>query len=556
MKRVFGAAAAILLVFGAVTALGPITFEDIAQKAGITFVLDNSATPNKNQPESMPGGVALIDYDNDGLLDIYFVNAAVMPSLRKESPKFWNRLYHNNGDGTFTDVTEKAGVKGEGYGIGAAVGDYDNDGWPDLFIANVNDNILFHNNHDGTFTDVTAKAKLTGAKLNGWKMFSASAGWFDYDNDGNLDLFVSNYCKWEPNKDPFCGPNPNVRAYCHPKNYAPIPNALYHNNGDGTFTDVSHQFGIDKFLGKGMGVAFADYDHDGFMDVIVANDNAPNMLFHNLAGKGFEEVALQVGVAYPESGAFISGMGIDFRDVDNDGWPDVWHTAIEGETFPLFHHMGKSGEFTDVTGPAALGRPTREMSGWSNAIADFDNDGWKDLFVARGNVQDNLSLMSLRQADEPNSILRNLGNGKFADVTASAGADLNKPGNHRGFAFGDLDNDGRLDAVVTAIHGRAKVFRNTSGGGNHWILLHLIGTKSNRMGIGAQVKVTREDGLVEYNEVSTSTGFASSSDHRVHFGLGQAKLLKEVEIAWPSRIRQVLKNVKVDQILKIVEPVR
>ena len=256
-------------------AAGPIVFEELAGRSGLRFVTDSSPTPNKNQPETMVAGVALFDYDNDGYLDVYLVNGAAIPSLRKVSPKYWNRLFHNNGNGTFTDVTEKAGVKGEGYGMGVAIGDYDNDGWPDIFVANVTDNQLFHNNHDGTFTDVTAKTHLSGALHEGKKMWSISAGWFDFDNDGRLDLFVSNYCKWEVNKDPFCGPNPDTRAYCHPKNYPALPNTLYRNNGDGTFTDVSGEMEIDKFYGKGMGIAFADYDHDGFTDVFVANDNAP-----------------------------------------------------------------------------------------------------------------------------------------------------------------------------------------------------------------------------------------------------------------------------------------
>jgi hypothetical protein len=535
----------------AAAAVAPtISFEEIAFKSGLRFTTESSPTPNKNQPETMVAGVCLIDYDNDGYLDVYLVNGAAIPSLKKESPRYWNRLFHNNHDGTFTDVTEKAGVQGEGYGMGVAIGDYDNDGWPDIFLANVTRNQLYRNNHDGTFTDVTAKAGLAGAQLDGRKMWSVSAGWFDYDNDGRLDLFVSNYVKWEVNKDPYCGPNDKLRAYCHPKNYAPLPNTLYRNNGDGTFTDVSEATGISKSLGKGMGVVFADYDHDGFTDVFVANDNAPNLLFHNLDGKGFEEVAMQAGVAYPESGAFISGMGADFRDVDNDGRPDIWHTAIEGETFPLFRNTG-GGQFTETTMAAGLAHATRDMSGWSNGIFDFDNDGWKDLFVVRGNVQDNLALMSLRKSEEPNTVFRNLGNGKFQ--VADAGPDLAKAASHRGAAFGDLDNDGRIDAVVTVLNGPVKYFHNVSPGGNHWILLRLVGTKSNRMGLGAQVVITTEDGAKQWNHATTSTGYASSSDPRVHFGLGPSKTVKDIEITWPSGIRQTLHNVPADRILTITE---
>jgi hypothetical protein len=299
-----------------------------------------------------------------------------------------------------------------------------------------------------------------------------------------------------------------------------------------------------------MGVVFADYDHDGFTDVFVANDNAPNLLFHNVGGKRFEEVAMQAGVAYPESGAFISGMGADFRDVDNDGRPDIWHTAIEGETFPLFRNTG-DGQFTETTMAAGLAHATREMSGWSNGIFDFDNDGWKDLFVVRGNVQDNLALMSLRKSEEPNTVFRNLGNGKFQ--AADAGPDLAKAAAHRGVAFGDLDNDGRVDAVVTVLNGPVKYFHNVSPAGNHWILLRLVGTKSNRMGLGAQVSITTEDGARQWNHATTSTGYASSSDPRVHFGLGASKIVKEIEILWPSGIRQSVRNVPADRIVTVTE---
>jgi enediyne biosynthesis protein E4 len=548
-SRVFAVAATLAIAFG--VAPGPIAFEEVAGRAGLRFVTNSSPTPNKNQPETMVGGVALFDYDNDGYLDVYFVNGAAIPSLKKESPKYWNRLFHNNRDGSFTDVTEKAGVQGEGYGMGVAVGDFDNDGWPDLFLANVTHNQLLRNNHDGTFTDVTAKAGLAGAALDGKKMWSISAGWFDFDNDGRLDLFVSNYCKWEVDKDPFCGPNPQTRAYCHPKNYPALPNTLYRNNGDGTFTDVSARMGVDKYYGKGMGVAFADYDHDGFTDVFVANDNAPNLLFHNVAGKKFEEVALQTGVAYPQSGAFISGMGADFRDVDNDGWDDIWHTAIEGELFPLFRNTG-NGDFTDATTAAGL-NGTRTMSGWSNGVLDLDNDGWKDLFVARGNVQDNLALMSTRASEEPPSVFRNVGGGKFKDVSAEAGSDFQRPGAQRGVAFGDLDNDGRVDAVVSVLNGPARLFHNTSAAGNHWILLKLTGTKSNRMGLGAQIRITTDDGLQQYNHATTSTGYACSSDPRVHFGLGRSKLIREVDIKWPSGVHQQLHNVATDRIVAVTE---
>jgi enediyne biosynthesis protein E4 len=567
----------------------PIAFEEIAARSGLSFVTNNCPTPNKNQPETMVSGVALFDYDGDGFLDVYFTNGADIPSLQKDDPKYNNRLFRNNRNGTFTDVTDKAGVSGKGYGLAVAIGDYDNDGHPDLFLASVTANQLFHNNGDGTFTDVTEQSRLAGGILNGLKMWSASAAWFDYNKDGRLDLFVSNYCKWEVNKDPVCVSGKNSqRGYCDPRRYDPLPNQLYRNNGDGTFTDVSAETGIAKHYGKGMGAAIADYDGDGWIDVFVANDNSPNFLFRNLAGKRFEEVALAAGVAFTDQGMAVSGMGADFRDVNNDGLPDIWHTAIENETFPLYLNAGK-GQFTEVTGRSGVAQHTINMSGWSNFIADLDNDGWKDLFVARSNVLDNSQELSNRSYPEPNALFRNLahsqdpggplpnGRGsapsrareqaaaankredtpgalKFQNVSATAGPAFQLAAPHRGAAFGDLDNDGRLDMVVSVLGGRAKLFRNVTADSNHWISLQLTGTKSNRMGIGAQLRLTAGDGRVQYNQVTTSTGFACSSDVRAHFGLGSAKSVRELQIIWPSGVRQVLTDLPVDRIIPVKEP--
>ena len=530
-----------------------IRFEEIALKSGLTFVTANSPTPNKNQIETMVSGVALFDYDGDGFLDIYLVNGAAIPSLKKDSPAYWNRLFHNNHDGTFTDVTQIAGVAGEGYGMGVAVGDYDNDGLPDLFLANVTGNQLLHNNGNGTFTDVTAQAGLSGALLEGKKMWSVGGGWFDYNNDGLLDLFVVNYCKWEVNRDPFCTMKYGVRAYCHPRYYAPLHNTLYRNNGDGTFTDVSKDTGISLLFGKGMSVSFADYDGDGFMDAFVANDTTRNFLLHNIGGKRFEEVGIESGVAFSQQGSALSSMGSDFRDVNNDGLPDIWHTAVDGESFPLYMDDG-GGIFADMTTYSGLEK-TILMSGWGNGILDFDNDGWKDLFVARSNVMDNVAeWIPGRAYPEPNTIFRNLGNGKFEDVSSTAGADFQAPAAHRGVAFGDIDNDGRMDAVVTLLGGNVKLFHNISETSNHWILLKLVGTKSNRMGIGAQIRITTEDGHSQWNHVTTAVGYASSSDSRVHFGLGSNRRIVELNIRWPSGIKQILRNVAVDSILTVAEP--
>jgi len=531
-----------------------IRFEEIASKSKLNFTTENSPTQNKNQIETMVAGVALLDYDGDGYLDIYLVNGAAIPSLKKESPAYSNRLFHNNRDGTFTDVTEKAGVAGSGYGMGVAVGDYDNDGRPDLFVANVTANQLFHNNGDGTFTDMTAKAGLSGAKLDGKKMWAAGAGFFDYNNDGLLDLFVVNYCKWEVNQDPYCAVKNGVRGYCHPDRYSPLHNTLYRNNGNGTFTDVSSQTGIANHMGKGMSVSFADYDGDGFVDAFVANDTTPGLLFHNVGGRRFEEVGVAAGVAYAPDGAALSGMGSDFRDVNNDGLPDIWYTAVEHETFPLYINHDKGG-FVDVTSASGLAQPTANMSGWGNGIFDFDNDGWKDLFVARSNVLDNINeLVPDRRYPEPNSIFRNLGNGKFEDASAAAGPDFQLETPHRGVAFGDLDNDGRIDAVVSVLGGRVKLFHNVSLANNHWILLKLAGKKSNRMGLGAQIHIVTPDRRPQWNEASTAVGYASASDSRVHFGLGVNRRIREIEIRWPSGTKQVLRDIAADQILTLEEP--
>jgi hypothetical protein len=532
---------------------GPIRFEDIARTCGISFVAENSPTPNKNQIETMVAGVALLDYDQDGRLDVYFVNGAAIPSLRKESDRYRNRLFHQNPDGTFRDVTDQAGVAGAGYGMGVAVADCDNDGYPDLFVANVGGNQLFHNNRDGTFTDVAAQAGVAGAALGGKKMWSVGAGWFDYNNDGRLDLFVVNYCKWDVNRDPYCSSAGGSRAYCNPRFYEPLHNTLYRNNGDGTFTDVSEETGIASHVGKGMSVSFADYDGDGWLDAFVANDTTPNFLFHNLGGKRFEEVGVPAGVALNENGQALSSMGSDFRDVNNDGRPDIWHTAVEFETFPLFVNHGK-GLFFDATTPSGLGRVTTSMSGWSNGVFDFDNDGWKDLFAARSNVIDNIAEMhDGREYPERNAVLRNRGDGGFDDVSAAAGEAFQVAAAHRGAAFGDLDNDGRIDAVVSVLGGPARVFHNVSGGGHHWILLRLVGTKDNRMGLGAQVKITTEDGCTQWNQATTAAGYACSSDSRVHFGLGAAARIREIEVRWPGGARQVLRDVAADRILTIEE---
>jgi enediyne biosynthesis protein E4 len=521
-------------------AAGTAWFEDRTAKSGIAFTLQNSATAEKHQIETMPGGVAVLDYDNDGRPDLFFANGATQPSLQKTNPSYWNRLYRNRGDGSFEDVTERAGMRGEGYSIAAAAADFDNDGLTDLFVAGVNRNILYRNRGDRTFEDVTAKAGV--ANQGRW---AVSAGWFDYDNDGRLDLFVVNYVQWDPSREPVCGDGGTGRSYCHPKFYQGLANTLYHNNGDGTFTDVSERAGIARLVGKGMGVAFADYDGDGFMDVFVANDTVPNFLLHNEGNGTFRDVAFQAGVAMNDDGRALSSMGVDFRDIDNDGRPDLFVTALTNETFPLYRNLGK-GLFADVTYETRLGVATMPLSGWGAGAFDFDNDGRKDLFAACGDVQVNTESYSSRQSRQANLLLFDHGGGKYEATAVGA------TGLHRGAAFADLDGDGRVDAVVTALGGAPLILRNTAGAGNHWLGLRLTGTRSNRDAIGARVHIVTASGE-QWNHVTTAVGYASSSEKAVHFGLGKDDRAEVVEITWPSGVVQRMENVAGDRYVEVRE---
>lgn len=532
----------------------PVRFRNVASSAKLNFTLRNSATPNKYQVETMLGGVAVLDYDNDGDQDIYFTNGAALPSLEKNSPEYWNRLYRNNGNATFTDVTARAGVRGEGYSMGVAIADYDNDGDSDIFVAGVNRNILFRNNGDGAFQDVTTEAKLNGIDPHRGKMWSVAAVWFDYDHDGRLDLFVVNYCKWNTSLDPYCGlPIAGYRSYCFPDRYEGLPNQLFRNHGDGTFSDVSVSSGIASHIGKGMGVAVADFDEDGLADVFVANDTVPNFLFQNQGDGKFEEVALRAGVAVTENGTAVSSMGVDFRDYDNDGHSDLLVSALEGETFPLFRNLGK-GFFSDETYPSGIGLASAKRSGWSLGLFDFNNDGYKDLFTVNAHVNDNIELYNEQTYRQSNSIFVNQSDGRFRERSKWAGSDFQHKAAHRGAAFGDFNNDGKMDVVTTSINEPAELFLNDLPERNHWLLVDLQGTRSNRDGIGARVKLVTASGVQQYNHVTTSVGYASSSDRRVHFGLGKETVVKTLEIRWPSGKVQVLNEVRADQILTILEP--
>ncbi len=528
-------------------------FADVTARSGVNFECLSSRTSQKYLIETMVGGVAMFDYDGDGWPDLYFVNGAKlddpMPPGKapdKSDPKFWNRLYRNNRDGTFTDVTQRAGVRGHSYGMGVAIGDYDNDGRPDIYVTNFGRNILYHNNGDGTFTDVTEKAGVAGG---GW---SASACFVDYDRDGRLDLIVSRYMEWDLSNNPYCGERkPGHRAYCHPDQFEPVAHLVFHNNGDGTFTDVTERSGFGRAPGKGLGIAFSDFDNDGWPDILVAIDATPEQLFRNKHDGTFEEVALTAGLAYDGDGNTFSGMGVNFEDFDNDGWPDVFIGDLANQKYALFRNH--KGRFEYVTDPTNLGRITRMHSGWGTEFMDYDNDGWKDLFVAQSHVMDNIELTQphIRYL-EPMLMLRNIA-GKFEDVSGQSGEVFNVRLAARGVAVGDLDNDGSLDIVVNCLDGKALVLHN-QGNGNNWLLVNTVGTASNRDGIGARVRAVSESGLAQYTTVSTAGSYMSAHDKRVHLGLGKDKTLKLLEITWPSGTVQTMENVKANQILTVREP--
>ena len=516
----------------------------------LPFRLDGSQSPAKNVPETMAGGVAVFDYNGDGKPDIFFTNGADIATLQKSSPKYYDRLFRNNGDGTFTDVTEHAGLKGTGFDVGVAIGDYDNDGHPDIFVAGVHGNTLYHNNGDGTFSDVTKKAGLD--KWNDPEygpLWAVAAVWVDVNNDGLLDLFIVNYLQWTYSNIPKCVIE-GVAEYCHPRYYKGLPNQLFLNQGGGTFKDVSKEWGIRDHIGKGMGVGMADYDLDGKPDLFVTNDAEYAFLFHNLGNK-FEEVAFQTNVALAEDAAFISGMGNDFRDVNNDGYPDIVYVALKSQTFPIYLNTGK-GDFTEATAPSGMRNLSMGMSGFGPAFYDFDNDGWKDLFVTRGQVT-SVWPPGYKFA-EPNVVFRNLGaSGKWQALTAEAGFTDATAARHRGCAMGDFDGDGRVDIVATGLDQLAELWMNRSPNTGHWLDIALQGVKSNRDGIGTRIEVVTNSGT-QFNHQTSSVCYASSSLGPVHFGLGGETKTKTVEIHWPSGIVQTLENVAADQTLKVTEP--
>jgi hypothetical protein len=526
----------------------PVNFTDVREAAGITFKQDATSSSEKYYLETMGTGVGWIDYDQDGLLDLYFVQSAATKAYTPPQP-LRSALYHNNGDGTFTDVTEKAGVGGEGhYGQGVCVGDYDNDGYPDLYVTGYGSAILYHNNGDGTFTDVTEKAGVTDK--GGW---STSAAWIDYDKDGWLDLVVCNYIEWSPENNIWCGEHrPGYRAYCHPDNYRGQRIKLYHNNHDGTFTDVSQKSGVGIPEAKGMGVVTADFNNDGWPDIAISNDTWPNFLFINQHDGTFKDVSFISGIAASADGKYEAGMGIDAADVDGDGWMDIYITHLDFELDRLYHN-NHDGTFDDVTYQCGIGNSAIFLSGVAAVFADYDNDGWPDIMQVNGSMLDNINLYHTEvMYKEPKLMFRNLGRGKFSKVSKELGAAFMRPVAGRGLAAGDFDNDGDIDFAINVRGDYPELLRNDGGNANNWLTVNLVGVKSNRDGLGSILKLTSES-FTQVQEAKGGTSYMSASDPRIHFGLGQRKTIESLEIRWPSGQVDHLDKVPINQIITVKE---
>jgi enediyne biosynthesis protein E4 len=514
--------------------------------SGITWKHVNGRSALSYLPETTGAGCAFLDYDNDGWMDIYLVNSGRC-DFYDPQPPLRNALYRNNRDGTFTDVTQKAGVCGGGYGMGVAVGDYDSDGYPDLYVTQYGRSILYHNNGNGTFTDVTEKA---GVAAPGW---ASSATWFDYDNDGRLDLFVCRFVDFDKSKNKFCAnPQTGERNYCNPRVYEPTSSWLFHNNGDGSFSDVSRESGIGKLLGKAWGVVATDIDNDGWMDLFVANDTMANFLLMNRR-RTFEDIGSSSGVAYSSEGKGRSGMGVDSGDYDQDGWEDLFVTNIDKEMYSLYQN-NHDGIFDDTAGPMGIGRSTRLMSGWGVKFFDYDNDGNLDLFIANGHPDDTIDHeSSLVTYEEPFLLFHNTGRG-FENISATAGSVFGQKFAARGLAIGDFDNDGAVDVLVGVNNGPPLLLKNTAAQGNHWLGVRLIGKQSNADGIGA--RITWKAGPLKRSRLKTGGGsFLASHDPREVLGIGHQPKIDLLEIRWPQPSGRVetFTQVPVDRYITIVE---
>jgi hypothetical protein len=540
-----------------------VRFVNVTESVGVDFRHVASPTSQKYLPETMGAGVGLLDYDNDGRLDIFFVNGAriddPMPpgaEMAKDGPRYWNRLYRQTPDGRFEDVTEEADLSGQGYGQGVAVGDYDNDGDQDLYVTAVGTNRLYRNEGDGRFTDVTEEAGVAGG---GW---SSSAAFVDFDHDGRLDIFVGRYMTWSFEDNPFCdgtykphpsSPGSGIRAYCHPDNFKGATAFLYRNEGGGRFRDVSEQAGVADPEGKSLGVAIADFDRDGLIDIFVSNDAIRQFLYRNRGDGTFEEVALLSFAAFDQDGRPFSGMGVDFADYDNDARPDVVVTNLANQCWALYRNAG-DGTFSYDTNASGIGEISLLSSAWGVRFLDYDNDGWKDLFLVRGHVLDTIEQTSPHlQYREPPMLARN-DEGHFVDVSHEAGEVFRTAWAARGMAVGDLDDDGDLDIVVSTLDDRAQILRNEGGNRNHWIELRLVGRRSNRDGIGGDVRLVTASGAIRQATATTAAGYLSASDRRVHLGLGPERQIRSIEIRWPSGIVQRLSDVEADQVLTVEEP--
>jgi enediyne biosynthesis protein E4 len=525
-----------------------IRFVDVTKPAGITFKHANASSGEKYLVETMGGGCAFFDYDNDGYLDIYLVNGAPLPGFKSNSP-ITGALYRNNRDETFTDVTAKAGVGTEGtYGMGVAVADFDNDGNQDLYITGFGRSVLYRNCGDGTFADVTLASHV--ANNGHW---ATSAAFFDFDNDGFLDLYVANYLDYNLRNNKFCGDViKGVRSYCHPDQYDGVPDVLYHNNRDGTFADVSEKAGISNSEGKGLGVVAADLDGEGYLDLYVANDSVANFLYLNNGDGTFKNIAPFSGTAYSADGQAQAGMGVDVGDYNHDGKPDILVTNFSLEGAALYRGDRKQ-LFTEISSQVGLREPSFLLTGWGTKFFDYDNDGDEDIFIANGHPQDDISnYTDSLTYEQPKLLLENDG-GVFRDVSKLRGEDISKPSPGRGVAFGDFDNDGDMDLLIANSNQPPALLRNEGGNRNNWVKLKLIGTKSNRDAIGAKVKVSA-GGIVQTDHLRGGGSYLSAHDPRLHFGVGKSPRIDSIEIIWPSGRTQSIKDIKANQILEIQEP--